>query len=121
MIGPRACGPRKLAPEVLRESALPGVIISSFDIVITWVTRKTSASCVTPSRRPLSYRRLIDRLMRQPRRYRRGDKAPQAVKDERGDAAARSARAIHQFRCDERDRADDQHPGNRANSLDVKE
>src|ERR1700676_3026201 len=50
MIGPRASGPRKFAREVfpepaLRERAGFGTRISSFDIAITWVTRKASASC----------------------------------------------------------------------------
>jgi hypothetical protein len=51
MIGPRARGPRKFAREAVPERAVPGERISSFDIVITWVTLKASASCVTPSRR----------------------------------------------------------------------
>jgi hypothetical protein len=34
----------------LRERAALGTRISSFDIAITWVTRRDSASCVTRSR-----------------------------------------------------------------------
>src|SRR6266851_2689933 len=124
MIGPAASAPRNVAREVRSGRALRVERISSFDIAITWVTRETGASCLTLSRcraRPSCYRWLIHRLVRQPRRNRCGDKSDQAVKDELDHAAVRSPRAVKQFCGDEPDRADNQHPGDRANSFDVEQ
>src|ERR1700733_1477667 len=114
MIGPRAGAPRNAVPLWKREG-LPGKM-SSFVIAITWVAPGTGASCVAPltAAGPSRCRRFIDHLMRQPRRDRPGDKAHQAIEDELGDTAVRSARAVEQFGCDKADHADDQHPHNPA-------
>src|SRR5258708_2609381 len=124
MTGPFASASRCVAREVFPDRVVREKRISSFDIAITWVTPETGASCVTPSRRyarPSCYRRLIHHLVRQPRGDRAGNKSDQAVKEELGYAAVRSARAVQQFSRDEPDRADHQQPPKRANSFDVEE
>ena len=61
--------------------------------------------------------RLVHRPMRQPGRNRRRDEADEAVEDELECTAVRSAGAVKQFRGDERDRTDDQHSRQPAQSF----
>src|SRR5689334_24557371 len=115
MTGPRACAPANVRREDLpelsrRERVSLGTRISSFDILTRW-ERERSAQVA--SRR----RGSVDRLVGQPRRNRRGDKTDQTVKDELERAAVGPARAIKQFRGEEREHADDQHSRERANAF----